>query len=127
MEINHIEDSTRAEFLQAVADNAKYWAELPNKTDLERCNGVTFGIMVTLDGYGCDKPAKSFFVPGYLGVEGDEAEGMDLECAGCICLGHTGRELHAEYGKYKHRSEPGIGRAFMRLVAGLIRRIFGKR
>lgn len=99
MDINDIEDSARAEFLQAVADNAKYWAELPNKTDLERCNGVTFGIMVTLD---------------------------ETDIAECIRLGH-GKELHAEYGKYKPRPEHGIGEAFRRLVAGLIRHLFGKR
>jgi hypothetical protein len=100
MEINDIEDGARAEFLQAVADNVKFWVDLPNKTDLERCNGVAFSIMVTLD---------------------------EHQSEGCIYVGNSNRELHAEYGKYKPRSEPGIGKAFTRLIAGLIRHIFGKR
>ena len=100
MKINGIEDSARAEFLQAVADNVKFWVDLPNKTDLERCNGVAFGIMVTLD---------------------------NLDCEDCICLCRSTKELHGEYFKYAPRSEPGVGNAFMKLVSGLIRHIFGKR
>jgi hypothetical protein len=100
MEINDIEAEARAEFLQAVADNVTLWAELPNKTDLERCNGVAFSIMVTLD---------------------------EHQSEGCIYVGNSNRELHGEYFKYAPRSEPGVGKAFMKLIAGLIRHIFGKR
>lgn len=100
MEINDFEDSARAEFLEAVADNVRYWVDLPNKTPLERCNGVAFSILVTLD---------------------------EHQCEGCVSLGNARKELHAEYGRYKPRPEPGIGEAFRRLVAGLIRHMFGKR
>jgi hypothetical protein len=37
-------------FLKHVAQTARYWAELPNRTPLEVAEGVAFSILVALDG-----------------------------------------------------------------------------
>lgn len=45
---------TEAEAVQLYLERfrriAKYWAEVPNQTDLERCQGAVFSILTLIDG-----------------------------------------------------------------------------
>ena len=123
MEINDIEAQVRAEFLRAVADCVRFWIDYPNKTPLERCNGVAFSILVIIDGCSLDGPSLVLFGQDDLVTEDQNLEPL---CPGYVQIGKD-RELHAEYGKYKPRPEPGNGEPFMRRVSGFIRHIFGKR
>ncbi len=43
-------DEVRREFLDYCREMARYWADLPDKTPLERCEGVAFSILVAIDG-----------------------------------------------------------------------------
>ncbi len=43
-------DEVKEEFLSQVKCIAHYWANLPDKTSLERCDGVAFSILNILDG-----------------------------------------------------------------------------
>ena len=45
------------EFLDHLHANATYWANLPDRTPQERCDGVIFSILVTLDGGSMALPA----------------------------------------------------------------------
>lgn len=45
-------EEVRSEFLQTIAGLAAYWAGLPDKTPLERCNGLAFSILSQIDGSG---------------------------------------------------------------------------
>lgn len=47
----------RKEFLKHIHAVSEYWANLPDKTPQERCDGVAFSILVTLDGESADFPA----------------------------------------------------------------------
>lgn len=43
-------EQVRGEFIDQVKVIASYWARLPNKTEMERCDGVAFSILNILDG-----------------------------------------------------------------------------
>lgn len=43
-------DEARDEFLDSVRNIAKYWAEQPNQSPQERCDGVAFSILSMIDG-----------------------------------------------------------------------------
>tara|TARA_R110000868_G_scaffold162439_1_gene393707 strand:+ start:40912 stop:41217 length:306 start_codon:yes stop_codon:yes gene_type:complete len=43
-------EEVRKEFLYQVSAISSYWASLPNKTEIERCEGVAFSILNILDG-----------------------------------------------------------------------------
>lgn len=47
----------RNDLLSHIAGIAKYWADLPNKTPLERCNGLAFSILCIFDGSTMSLPA----------------------------------------------------------------------
>lgn len=51
------EEEAREEFLDAVRETAHFWANLPDKTPEEKCNGVAFSILVILDGCHGSLPA----------------------------------------------------------------------
>lgn len=44
-------------FLQSVRSIANCWAQYPDKTPEERCNGVAFSILATIDGTSIALPA----------------------------------------------------------------------
>jgi len=44
-------------FLDTVRATARYWAELPDKTPQERCDGVAFSILNIIDGTNMGHPA----------------------------------------------------------------------
>lgn len=46
----YTEAEVRERFLDYVRAISRYWADLPNQTAQERCDGVAFSIMVALDG-----------------------------------------------------------------------------
>ena len=43
-------EEARKDFLTYLAGLAKYWATLPDKTPLERCNGLAFSVLTIIDG-----------------------------------------------------------------------------
>lgn len=51
------EEDLRDAFLRVLAGYAHYWATLPDKTPLERCNGLAFSILVMIDGGSMSLPA----------------------------------------------------------------------
>jgi hypothetical protein len=50
-------EEVREIFLSQVRTMCKYWAELPDKTPRERCDGLAFSILSTIDGASLDIPA----------------------------------------------------------------------
>uniref|UniRef100_A0A6M3L8A1 Uncharacterized protein n=1 Tax=viral metagenome TaxID=1070528 RepID=A0A6M3L8A1_9ZZZZ len=50
-------EEVREEFLNHVRETTKYWAALPDKTPLERLEGLTFSLMVIFDGGSMALPA----------------------------------------------------------------------
>ena len=50
-------EETRDHFLNHLADMAQYWADLPNKTPRERCNGLIHSVLAMVDGCSMDIPA----------------------------------------------------------------------
>ena len=50
-------EEVRGEFLNHVRGIATYWANLPNKTAIKRCEGVVFSMLVLLDGASIELPA----------------------------------------------------------------------
>lgn len=44
------EESTIEDFISALQENCRYWANLKEKTDLEKIEGATHSILVMLDG-----------------------------------------------------------------------------
>lgn len=43
-------EEVREDLLNHIRALAQYWAGLPNKTDLEKCNGLAFSILNIFDG-----------------------------------------------------------------------------
>jgi hypothetical protein len=50
-------EECREEVVRHVRVMANYWAEIPDKTPKERCEGVAFSILVALDGGSMAVPA----------------------------------------------------------------------
>jgi len=50
-------EEVRNIFLTHIKDLVRYWSELPNKSDYERCDGVAFSILSMIDGCGVVLPA----------------------------------------------------------------------
>jgi hypothetical protein len=50
-------EEAREMFLNQVRAYAEYWAELPGKTDKERCDGLAFSLMNIFDGTSAGLPA----------------------------------------------------------------------
>lgn len=50
-------EEVRREFLLHIHSLVEYWAELPNKTPLERCDGLAFSILNIFDGTTMGLPA----------------------------------------------------------------------
>lgn len=50
-------EEIREEFLQKFIDLARYWANSPNKTPLEQCEGLAFSILNIFDGCSDMLPA----------------------------------------------------------------------
>lgn len=51
------QEEVRDKFLSKVKSIAAYWAKLPDQTVSEKCDGVAFSILSTLDGCSMDFPA----------------------------------------------------------------------
>jgi len=49
----------RKEFLDHIHSSSEYWANLPDLTPQERCDGIAFSILVMLDGGNMDLPAMN--------------------------------------------------------------------
>lgn len=47
----------RKEFLEHIQNCSEYWANLPDKTPQERCDGLVFSILAMLDGDSMALPA----------------------------------------------------------------------
>ena len=56
--------------LRHIRGMARYWAEQPNQTAQERCDGLAFSILATLDGSSLEIPAYHLTVSVH---ESDEA------------------------------------------------------
>ncbi len=50
-------EEVRDQLLDYVRGIAQYWAELPDKTPLERCNGLAFSMLNIFDGTSAALPA----------------------------------------------------------------------
>ena len=50
------------QFMQHLAAIAHYWATLPDKTPLERCNGLAFSVLNIFDGTSMALPALDLVV-----------------------------------------------------------------
>ena len=50
-------EDVRKEFLEKIKACSRYYANLPNKTPLERCNGLAFSILNIFDGTSALMPA----------------------------------------------------------------------
>lgn len=50
-------EETREHFLDHVRALVHYWGRLPDKTPLERCEGLAFSMLVTFDGGSAGMPA----------------------------------------------------------------------
>ena len=50
-------EEAREDFLNHIHALVEYWANLPDHTDKEKCDGLAFSILVTLDGESADLPA----------------------------------------------------------------------
>jgi len=50
-------DEVRDMFLNQVRAYAAYWAEVPGKTEQERCDGLAFSLMNIFDGTSAELPA----------------------------------------------------------------------
>lgn len=48
----------RDDFMHTLANHARYWATLPDKTPLDRCNGLIHSVLSTID--GCNSGLSSF-------------------------------------------------------------------
>ena len=55
-------EEVRDEFFEAVRGISKYWAELPEKTPLERCDGTVFSILNIFDGTTMNLPAMNIIL-----------------------------------------------------------------
>jgi hypothetical protein len=51
------QEEIRSQFLSHVRHLVAYWAKLPEKTARERCEGVAFSILSTIDGCSMELPA----------------------------------------------------------------------
>ena len=49
----------RKELLDNIRNNVRYWAELPDMTAQERCDGVAFSILNIFDGTAMNLPAMN--------------------------------------------------------------------
>lgn len=63
------------EFLEHIKGTVEYWSALPGKTDYEKCNGVAFSILATLDGYSGAMPTFSIRPFDEEGKEGPDIVG----------------------------------------------------
>lgn len=50
-------EEVREQFLSHLRNLARYWADLPNKTPLERTEGMLFSVLTTIDGGTLAVPA----------------------------------------------------------------------
>ena len=50
-------DEVRQELLEQIRATVNYWATLPDKTPIERCDGVAFSILNIFDGTTISLPA----------------------------------------------------------------------
>lgn len=50
-------EEVRKQVLDHLKTLANYWASLPDKTDLEKCEGLIFSTLVMLDGHSTALPA----------------------------------------------------------------------
>ena len=55
-------EEVRDMLLDQIRVLSKYWADLPNKSPQERCDGVAFSILATLDGSSMNLPAMDLKV-----------------------------------------------------------------
>lgn len=54
-------DEVRDKLLDHVRALARYWAASPDKSPLERCEGVAFSILALLDGSHCGIPGFDLY------------------------------------------------------------------
>ncbi|HCA5183278.1 TPA: hypothetical protein MW242_002910 [Acinetobacter baumannii] len=52
MSAEKTKEDLRADFIEAMKNTACYWANLPDLSERERCDGVIFSVMNILDGSG---------------------------------------------------------------------------
>jgi hypothetical protein len=53
------EKEVRKEFLATIHECANYWANLPDKTSQERCDGLAFSVLNIFDGTTVGLPAMN--------------------------------------------------------------------
>jgi hypothetical protein len=58
-------EEARDLLLEVFTASATYWANLPDKTPKERCDGVVFSVLVALDGCSMDLPAFDLIVSSH--------------------------------------------------------------
>lgn len=62
MSREYTKDEVRLQFLDQVRTVCHYWAGLPGKSDIERCEGVAFSILNIIDGTSAALPAFNLSV-----------------------------------------------------------------
>jgi hypothetical protein len=97
-------EDLRDEFLLTLAGYAHYWATLPDKTALERCNGFAFSVLAMLDGCNMGLPAFDLVARPHPDDKALlQAEGRDWIEDGTVI---TDTMLHEFWSRYE-RDERG--------------------
>ncbi|MCM3783688.1 hypothetical protein M3231_11955 [Neobacillus mesonae] len=64
------------EFLEHIKHGiVEYWSKLPDKSDIEKCEGVAFSILTLLDGYSGGMPAFEVKPLDEKGIAGEDIAG----------------------------------------------------
>jgi hypothetical protein len=91
----------RKEFLQYIHGISEYWANLPNKTNQERCEGLAFSILNIFDGTTMDLPGMDISLsPHPDDKEYHEANGENWYEQGMII---NNCELHGMYIRNEYK------------------------
>lgn len=53
----HTVDEVKEQLISSIRNICHYWANLPNKSDIDRCEGVAFSILNIIDGTSAGLPS----------------------------------------------------------------------
>lgn len=95
-------EDVRKDFLDHIAHMSSYWSRLPDKSPLERCNGLAFSILTLIDGSG-ELPAMDLILRPHPDDERFyRDEGEDFYLDGQVI---NDTMLHEMWGKHEIKDE----------------------
>jgi hypothetical protein len=99
-------EEARDALLRHIANIAKYWADLPDRTPLERCNGLAFSILNIFDGTTEVLPAIDLVLCPHDGDEAfNKSEGENWYEPGQVI---NDAMLHEMWHRYERDEVPGV-------------------